>query len=252
MKEETQLNLIENLRKAVKICDSNKTTWSIVILSIAIGISMMFCYVSYIDEIPQNVSYSNNFSIPRESILIEEFSDIRIEIVEGESNLIYGKGGIPIVPKTLNPKEFEIQEFSRYYYTIQNSESGFAEVKLFLYGISGKDVYQTSYTYNAGLIIAKENSFGPLDPDSFKVKPDYDVVNFEFDKTGEIVDFTISFEHDNRETWLGVVIVSSVIFGVLTFFIIAIADAILIALLSIAIHIAKYREHRNKKGKVEE
>lgn len=241
--------LIENLRKAVKVCDSNKVSWAIVILSIVIGISAMLCYVDHADEIPQNVSYSNNFSIPSESTLIEEFSDIRIEIVKEESNLTYGKGGIPIVPKTLNSEEFEVQEFSRYcytIYTIQNSESGFAEVELFLYGISGKDVYQTSYTYNAGRIVAKENSFSPL---GLEIEPNYDATHFEFDKIEEVVDFTVNFENNNGETWCRVVLVSFAAFGVLTFFIIAIADAILIALLSIAIHIAKYREYKSKKKK---
>lgn len=243
---------IENLRKAVETCNSNKTTWLIVILSVVIGISAMLCYTYYVDDVPQNILYDNNFSIPSESILIEEFSDIRIEIAKEESNLTYGKGGIPIVPKTLNPKEFEIQEFSKYYYTIKNSKSGFAKVELSLYGISGKDVYQTFYAYDAGRIVAEKNLFGPLNSNSFKLEPNYDVMSFEFDKTGEVVDFTVNFKHDSMATWRDVVIIGSIIFSVLAFFVIAITDIVLVALLSVAIFVAEYRKHRSKKEDVEE
>ena len=104
--------------------DSNKTIWSSAILSIVIGMAIMLCFVSYIDDVPRNVSYSNSFLIPSESTLIEEFSDIRIEIAEGGSKFVYGKGGVPIVPKTLNPEEFEVQKFSEYYYTIKQTCEG--------------------------------------------------------------------------------------------------------------------------------
>ncbi|MCK5123244.1 MAG: hypothetical protein KAQ87_03810 [Candidatus Pacebacteria bacterium] len=230
-----------------KICDSNKIVWIIAILSVIVGMSIALHYAEYIDDVPESVSYSNNFSVPSESIL-KEFSDIRIEIAEDGSDLIYGKGGIPIAFKTLNPEEFEIQEFSKYYYTIQNNNaSGFAKVELTLCGISGRDAYQTFYAYDAGRIIAEENSFGPLDFGT--IKPEYDIVNFEFKKIGEIINFTINFEHNSKSTWNEAVIGNFVIFSVLIFFIIVILDIILFMSLGVIIFIAEYNKYRNRNDK---
>lgn len=237
------MDINKNARKLAKKCDSSKTIWPIVVLSVIVGLCSAFGYAGLVDDVPESASYSGNISIPAGAVLVSDFADITILVREGESNLTYGKGGIPLAPITLNEAEFKAQEFSKYYYTLGQKDTDkfgdkmLAEVDLVIFGVSGKDIYQFSCTYHTGSIVAEENSFSPWSLE--KLEPSYDVSNFEVRKTEEIISFTSTFRYDNKDTWWNVVFVSFFAYGAITFVLLIFADLVLLVLLIIVIFIAK-------------
>ena len=247
------MNLVENLKRAKDTCDSNRTILFIIVLSAIVGLCSAFGYVDLVNNVPENVSYSDNISIPAEAVFVDDFVNITIYVNEGQSSLVHGKGGIPLVPVTLSETEFKAQRFERYYYTIeQRDKDRFgdempAEVNTVLFGINGKDIYQFSYIYSVGSIVAEKNSFGPWILD--KIEPDYDVSGFEFRKTEGTISFTSTFELDNQVTWWNAALMGFLVYGVVTFFITFFANVALFTILKVGIFMA---EHGSKKEKAEE
>lgn len=242
---------IEKWKKLAYVLNSDDMIKPIVFLSVVLGLCLMFSYMASMDSVSQDVSYENSFFVPSEAVSIKEFSEIKINFSEGKENLYFGseENEILISSIVLTETQFKGQNFSRYYYIIEYRNTGTAKINSRLYGVGREDIYLTTSSLDAEYIIAKENRFGPFN--FFKLEPSYNIINLEYNQTGEFVNFIASLEFDKGEAIADIIVLIFILGTILICVAIFVADILLYGLIIIAICIVERDSTKNKTIKPE-